>query len=77
MKTNSDDTPQGPQVIGRGRKSSFSPNDNCVELFDTSDPDTIAIRNSNDYTQGTLFIGRSVLKELLDGIKAGDLDTMG
>ena len=73
MKTNSD---KNPQVIGPGRKSSFSPADNCVELFTTSDPDIVAVRNSNDYSQGTLFIRRSVLAGLIENVKAGDLDDL-
>ena len=76
MSTTSDSTPQTPQVIGPGRKSSFSPADNCVELFDTTDPQVKAMRNSNDYSQGTLFIRRTALAELLDGAKAGELDDM-
>lgn len=69
-------TPSTPQVIGPGRKSSFSPADNCVELFHTSDPDVVAVCNSNDYGQGTLFVRRSVLAELITGIKQGELDDL-
>lgn len=76
MKTDSDITPGSPRVVGRGRKSSFSPDNNCVELFGTSDSDVVAVRNSNDYGQGTLFLRRSVLGELLDGIKSGELDNL-
>jgi hypothetical protein len=76
MKTDSDITPDGPRVIGRGRKSSFSPANDCVELFRTTDADVVPVRNSNDYSQGTLFVPRSVLGDLLDGIKAGDLDDL-
>lgn len=73
MKANSNTT---PHVVGRGRKSSFSPNSDCVELWGTSDPDVVAVRNTTDYSQGTLFVRRSVLADLLDGIKAGDLDAL-
>jgi Domain of unknown function (DUF397) len=76
MKTDRDTAHERPRVIGPGRKSSFSPADNCVELYRTTDPDVVAVRNSNDYGQGSLFVGRNVLGDLLAGIKAGELDDL-
>lgn len=67
-------TPDHPRVLGPGRKSSFSPNNNCVELFRTTDADVVAVRNSNDHAQGALFVRRSGLGELIEGVKAGELD---
>lgn len=65
-----------PPVIGPWRKSTFSNAQDCVELAPTGDPDLVAVRNSNDHTQGTLLVHRAVLGHLLTAIKAGALDPL-
>jgi Domain of unknown function (DUF397) len=72
--TESTDASDQPQIVGHWRKSGFSSASDCVQLAQTSDASLVAMRNSNDHTQGTLFLERRLLGELVDGIKAGELD---
>lgn len=63
-----------PQIVGRWRKSGFSSASDCVQLAETTDPQLVAMRNSNDHGQGTLYIERDVFGHLVGRIKAGELD---
>jgi hypothetical protein len=63
-----------PQIVGRWRKSGFSSASDCVQLAETTNPQVVAMRNSNDVAQGTLFIERGMFGHLVDRIKAGELD---
>jgi hypothetical protein len=74
MMIESNDESDRPQIVGGWRKSSASQASDCVQLAQTSDPSLVAMRNSNDHVQGTVFLERRLLGQLLDGIKAGDLD---
>lgn len=57
------------------RKSTFSPDTNCVELAEFPDG-TIAIRNSNDPTAATLHFPRAAIAALIKSAKSGHLDDM-
>jgi len=57
----------------RWRKSSYSPNTNCVELAELPDG-TIAVRNTPD--AGTLHLTRPALAALLHDVKSGTYDDL-
>lgn len=61
-----------PAVTGTWRKSSFT-TDQCVELA-TATGDSIALRNSNNHAQGTLFLTRTQITELINDVKAAAPD---
>lgn len=61
-------------VVGAWRTSSFSDGAQCVALAATSGG--VALRNSNDHSQGVLELDRSQLQDLVAGIKAGELDDL-
>lgn len=73
-KTESHEASHQPQIVGPWRKSRFSPASDCVQLAATADPHLVAMRNSNDHGQGTLYIERALFGQLLGRIKAGELD---
>jgi hypothetical protein len=59
------------------RKSSFSNGSGtqCVELAETGDGQ-VAIRNSNRIDDGVLIFDRSAIGDLVQAIKAGELDDL-
>jgi hypothetical protein len=59
----------------RWRKSSYSPNTNCVELAELPDG-TIAIRNSNHPDAGTLTFPRPAIAAWITAAKSGHLDDL-
>lgn len=58
------------------RKSSYSPNTNCVELAEVPDSDLVAMRNSNDPSRGILWLRRGQVSALVRGAKDGELDDL-
>jgi hypothetical protein len=75
-KTESHEASHQPQIVGPWRKSRFSPASDCVQLAETADPQLVAMRNSNDHGQGTLYIQRAAFGLLVDRIKSGELDSL-
>jgi len=71
--TNSENTPIGVGV--RWRKSSFSPDSQCVEVAELSS-DTIGVRNSNHPEAGVLVFTRSEIGAWIKGCKAGEFDNL-
>lgn len=59
----------------RWRKSSYSPNSNCVELAEFPD-DIVGIRNSNDPDALTFYLPRQAIGALIQGAKAGEFDDL-
>jgi hypothetical protein len=72
--TESYDSSAPPKIVGSWRKASASQASDCVQLAQTSDLALVAMRNSKDHGQGTLYLERSLLGRLVDRIKAGELD---
>ena len=60
----------------RGRISTFSVPDNCVEVAPMPDGDSVAVRNHNQPGQGWLILPRRAFSQFLDGCKAGDYDDL-
>ena len=59
----------------RWRKSSFSPDSQCVEVAETG-PDTIAVRNSNHPDAGTLHFTRAEVSAWIKACAAGEFDDL-
>jgi hypothetical protein len=59
------------------RKSSFSNggDSQCVELAETDDGQ-IAMRNSNRIEDGMIVFNRSAIRDLVQRVKAGELDDL-
>jgi len=59
------------------RKSSFSTDQGgeCVELA-LLDDTTIAVRNSNHPTAGTIYLTRTEMNAWIQGVKTGELDDL-
>lgn len=58
----------------RWRKSSFSVDNNCVEIAEVGD--TIAVRNSNWPDGGTVEFTRAEMSAWIAGCKAGEFDDL-
>lgn len=62
--------------FGAWRKSSFSgSNGECVETASVSDG-SIAVRNSNNPTAGTILFRRAEMSAWIAGCKAGEFDDL-
>lgn len=65
-----------PQVIGSGRISSFSQGNQCVEVFETTDPNILAIGHSKDLSQGRTYFTKPEIAAFLKGAQAGEFDDL-
>jgi Domain of unknown function (DUF397) len=61
-------------LTGPWRKSTYTNQGNCFELAPTDSG--IALRNSNNHRQGTLYFTHAELTAFLSGCKAGEFDDM-
>jgi hypothetical protein len=73
MKSSTNEGPAGAQDGVRWRKSSFSPDSQCVEVAELPE-DVVAVRNSNHREAGTLHFTRAEFGAWLKGCKAGEFD---
>lgn len=68
-------SPHTVEPTGPWRKSTFSNQQDCVELAPTSDGG-VAVRNSNDHSLGTLSFTPTEWEAFLSGCKAGEFDDL-
>ncbi|MGH9213056.1 MAG: DUF397 domain-containing protein [Acidimicrobiales bacterium] len=61
------------QLVGPWRKSTFSNQGSCVEAAPMSG-DRVAVRNSNDHSQGILVLGPTDWRAFLAGCKSCEFD---
>jgi hypothetical protein len=66
--------PGAIDLIGPWRKSTYTNQGNCFELAPT--PQGVALRNSNDHGQGTLYFTYAELAAFLAGAKDGEFDDL-
>jgi hypothetical protein len=62
------------ELTGPWRKSTYTNQGNCFELAPTTGG--IALRNSNDHAQGTLYFTHAELAAFLAGAKDGEFDDL-
>ena len=63
------------QLVGPWRKSTFSNQGSCVEAAPMSG-DRVAVRNSNDHSQGILVLDPTDWRAFLAGCKHSEFDDL-